>query len=209
MIVTPFSLITSNFSSFNFLLQQHFVSLSLCCVTFPFFSVYLFDHLSASHYRTMTAEMYNYDGIFLEDLLQRSTKDFTLYSMIQDKTKTKCGNPCTCTYTHLHKHTYPLPSHSPPNPYSRESEREKERAQQQRRIQICKKICTCSYHQHCTRHKLTLLNMFALESMDPLCWRAADAEIKVVELKGSPFKTWGRSLYSHTCYTYYQGFLPC
>ena len=50
------------------------------------------------------------------------------------------------------------------------------------------------------------------------CWRlqwgAADAEIKVpsgenTELKRSPFKAWSRSVYSHTCYTYCQGFLPC
>ena len=43
---------------------------------------------------------------------------------------------------------------------------------------------------------------------------AADAEIKVPsdenrELKGSPFKAWSRSVYSHTCYAYCQGFLPC
>ena len=44
-------------------------------------------------------------------------------------------------------------------------------------------------------------------------WGAADAEIKVpsvenTELKGSPFKTWSRSIYSHTCYAHCQGFLP-
>ena len=45
-------------------------------------------------------------------------------------------------------------------------------------------------------------------------WGAADAEIKVpsgenIQLKRSPFKAWGRSVYSHICYTYCQGFLPC
>ena len=45
-------------------------------------------------------------------------------------------------------------------------------------------------------------------------WGAADAEIKVpsgenTELKRSPFKAWSRSVYSHTCYAYCQGFLPC
>ena len=45
-------------------------------------------------------------------------------------------------------------------------------------------------------------------------WRAADAEIKVssgenTELKGSPFKAWSSSAYSHTCYAYCQEFLPC
>ena len=44
-------------------------------------------------------------------------------------------------------------------------------------------------------------------------WGAADAEINVpsgenAELKGSPFKAWSRSIYSHTCYAYCQGFLP-
>ena len=43
---------------------------------------------------------------------------------------------------------------------------------------------------------------------------AADAEIKVpsgenTELKRSPFKAWSRLAYSHTCYAYCQGFLPC
>ena len=45
-------------------------------------------------------------------------------------------------------------------------------------------------------------------------WGAADAEIKVpsgknTELKRSRFKAWSRSVYSHTCYAYCQGFLPC
>ena len=45
-------------------------------------------------------------------------------------------------------------------------------------------------------------------------WGAADAEIKVpsgenTELKRSPFQAWSRSAYSHTCYHYCQGFLPC
>ena len=43
-------------------------------------------------------------------------------------------------------------------------------------------------------------------------WGAADAEIKVpsgenTELKLSPFQAWSRSVYSHTCYAYCQGFL--
>ena len=48
----------------------------------------------------------------------------------------------------------------------------------------------------------------------PPQWGAADAEIKVpssenTELKRSAFKAWSRSVYSHTCYAYCQGFLPC
>ena len=45
-------------------------------------------------------------------------------------------------------------------------------------------------------------------------WGAADAEIKVpsgenTELKRFPFKAWSRSVYSHTCCAYCQGFLSC
>ena len=48
----------------------------------------------------------------------------------------------------------------------------------------------------------------------PPQWGAADAEIKVpsgenTELKRSPFQAWSRSVYSHTCCAYCQGFLPC
>ena len=32
--------------------------------------------------------------------------------------------------------------------------------------------------------------------------------VKHAELEGSPFKAWDRSVYSHTCYAYCQGFLP-
>ena len=44
-------------------------------------------------------------------------------------------------------------------------------------------------------------------------WGAADAEIKVppgenTELKRSPFQAWSRSVYSHTCYAYCQGYCP-
>ena len=45
-------------------------------------------------------------------------------------------------------------------------------------------------------------------------WGAADAEFNIAsnentELKGTPFNTWSRSVYSHACYAYCQGFLPC
>ena len=44
-------------------------------------------------------------------------------------------------------------------------------------------------------------------------WATADAEIRDPsfenpELKGSPFKAWSRSEYSHAFFTYCQGFLP-
>ena len=54
---------------------------------------------------------------------------------------------------------------------------------------------------------------WSFTSMKPQ-WGAADAEIKVPsgenrELKGTPFEALSRSVYSHACYAYCQGFLPC
>ena len=48
----------------------------------------------------------------------------------------------------------------------------------------------------------------------PSQWGAADAEIEVpsgenTDLKHSPFKARSRTVYSHTCYAYCQGLLPC
>ena len=69
------------------------------------------------------------------------------------------------------------------------------------------------------RPRTTLENVFEVFHFNPSLlmnpqWGAADAEIKVpsgenTELKRSPFKAWSRSVYSHTCYTYSQGFLSC
>ena len=46
----------------------------------------------------------------------------------------------------------------------------------------------------------------------PPQWGAADAELKshpvTTQLKRSPFKSWSRSVYSHTCCAYCQEFLP-
>ena len=54
----------------------------------------------------------------------------------------------------------------------------------------------------------------ATDQPPPPQWRAANAEIKVpsgenTELKRSPFIAWSGSVYSNTCYAYYQGYLPC
>ena len=35
-----------------------------------------------------------------------------------------------------------------------------------------------------------------------------DPSVENPELKGSPFKAWSRSEYSHACFTHCQGFLP-
>ena len=45
-------------------------------------------------------------------------------------------------------------------------------------------------------------------------WGAAEAKIKVpsgenTELKRSFFEAWSRSVYSHSCYAYCKGVLPC
>ena len=82
--------------------------------------------------------------------------------------------------------------------------------------------------QFIPRKYYSLLKLFRLSillaTQNEICWKtsecnypqwgAADAEIKVpsgenTELKRSPFKAWSRSVYSHTCYAYCQGFLPC
>ena len=56
-------------------------------------------------------------------------------------------------------------------------------------------------------------NFYQLSNGNSPQWGAADAEIKVpsgenTELKRSPCKAWSTSVYSRTCYTYCQGFLP-
>ena len=62
---------------------------------------------------------------------------------------------------------------------------------------------------------LSTIYLFTKVSSSPSPqWVAADAEIKVpsgenTELKRSPFIAWSRSVYSHTCCAYCQGFLPC
>ena len=60
---------------------------------------------------------------------------------------------------------------------------------------------------------ISLTRVYPLSTVSPQ-WGAADAEIKVpsvenTELKGSHLKAWSRSVYSHACHAYCQGFLPC
>ena len=48
----------------------------------------------------------------------------------------------------------------------------------------------------------------------PRSWEPRTQKLKVpsgenTELKRSPFKAWSRSIYIHTCYASFQGFLPC
>ena len=61
---------------------------------------------------------------------------------------------------------------------------------------------------------LALSHLISVLKVLPPQWGAADAEIKVpsvenTELIRSPFKAWSRSVYSHTCCVYCQGFLSC
>ena len=70
------------------------------------------------------------------------------------------------------------------------------------------------YKQNMT---ISVVSFKVLASLQPDLappWGAADTEVKIpsvdnTELKGSPFEAWSRSAYSHTCYGYCQGFLPC
>ena len=60
--------------------------------------------------------------------------------------------------------------------------------------------------------RVAIITLCAFSVANSPQWGAADAEIKVpsgenTELKRSPFKAWSRSVYSHTCYAYCQGFL--
>ena len=80
----------------------------------------------------------------------------------------------------------------------------------------CKKKCAIIFiyrvlvYQNLCDRGTSLLYFVA----PPPQWGAADAEIRVpsgenTELKRSPSKAWSRSVYSHTCYAYCQGFHPC
>ena len=65
-----------------------------------------------------------------------------------------------------------------------------------------------------SQHRKNLGEIFCIHFFETPQWGAADAEIKVpsgenTELKRSPFKAWSKSVYSHTCYAYRQGFLSC
>ena len=60
---------------------------------------------------------------------------------------------------------------------------------------------------------ITMSQIFIWRNRVVQQWVAAHTEIKVppgenTELKCSPSKAWSRSVYSHTCYTCCQGFLP-
>ena len=70
---------------------------------------------------------------------------------------------------------------------------------------------TCHPKVHTKLFFVLFLNCIPSSFFTPQ-WGAADAEIKVpsgenTELKPSPFEAWSRSVYSHTCYAYCQGFL--
>ena len=77
----------------------------------------------------------------------------------------------------------------------------------------CVSECLSTFYT-VTDHFLGPFAYVHLHLSHSLQWGAADAEIKVpsgenTELKRSPFIAWSRSVYSHTCYAYCQGFLPC
>ena len=68
--------------------------------------------------------------------------------------------------------------------------------------------CKCTPDQgpsllrdHFSPNHSTALGSCGRRNISPIC--------ENTELKGFPFKAWGRSVYSHTCYANCQGFLPC
>ena len=76
---------------------------------------------------------------------------------------------------------------------------------------VCRKLCADDTEFYRAFHPYPTPASTAVRSRSG---GAADAEIKVIsdentELKGSPFKTWSRSVYCHACYAYCQGFLSC
>ena len=71
-----------------------------------------------------------------------------------------------------------------------------------------------TYNVHCIYLSVVLCNMYTLLLVRLPAVGAVKQEIQVpsgenTELECSPFKAWSRSVYSHTCYAYCQGFLPC
>ena len=73
-----------------------------------------------------------------------------------------------------------------------------------------REICRFIQNQSSVWTTVNLLQKFSFKSPQ---WGAADAEIKVppgenTEFNRFPFKAWRRSVYSHACYVYCQGFLP-
>ena len=94
---------------------------------------------------------------------------------------------------------------------SREGEAQTDIYLQNYKTRSCKFVTQKAGHKLCTAYGLCVCMCMHAYSVAPQ-WGAADAEIKVpsgenTELKRSPFQALSRSVYSHTCYAYCQGFL--
>ena len=82
-------------------------------------------------------------------------------------------------------------------------------------LEACNSLKLLSiYFDLCVDATGVVCHQLGLLSNDLPQWGAVDTEIKFpsdenTELKRSPFKAWSRSVYSYTCYSYCQGFLPC
>ena len=66
--------------------------------------------------------------------------------------------------------------------------------------------CTCMRSHTVTKKKL--LHAASPHSGE-LRTQKSSPSGENTDFKSSPFKAWSRSVYSHTCYTYCQWFLPC
>ena len=109
-------------------------------------------------------------------------------------------------FTHTHTHHYLLPLSNCTCTNGRSG------VQQSVIIYVCS-ICCVDNDAVARLSALSCLRRSGYPLEAPQ-WGAEDAEIKVpsrknTELKRSPFKAWSRSVYSHTCYAYCHGFLPC
>ena len=78
-------------------------------------------------------------------------------------------------------------------------------------LEVCLNSSSSPFSRSCSL--LSFIRSFWFFSWYFLLWGPADVEIKALsventELRGSPVQAWSRSVYSHTCYAYCQGFLP-
>ena len=121
-----------------------------------------------------------------------------------------------CTHTHTHTHHFFFRKSSTQHSLD---QRQEDRAQRFGWVNmvICRQGHDSLWNVMRRKHLVSFITFPSCRVWVPSTpqWGAVDAEIKVpsgenTELKRSPFKlkAWSRTVYSHTCYAYCQGFLP-
>ena len=68
---------------------------------------------------------------------------------------------------------------------------------------------TVNYVTACKLIAFSRKNGLLFISFPPPQWGTADTEIKDLSVENPELKAWSRSVYSHACYAYCQGFLRC